>query len=218
MPNEEQEEFESCLCESCHQDLNLPNTRTIFFHPISFLIIGSILLALFWCAKADFFDTPTEVQEARESYFAVKQQFYSDHLSWSAEWANTKRKIQECLAKEESQELSSLLDTITPQLLLAFLTDELGIDEARLDAVSVMPKQCGSTFTVMVSKPEPTVWPFTAMLTLEIECQIARSRVTLVCTRLRRGAQELSPKLTWAYFGSDLEPLKRFQSISITTP
>jgi hypothetical protein len=198
--------------------LALPTTRFTLFRPLWIFVVSVALVALFWCSTADFFDTPTDVYRARQSYFSSKKHFFNDQSAWSSEWITMKRSIKNSLENGREHEIPLLLESVTPQLILAFLNDEIGVDEARLNAISIMPKRCGSTFMVMVSKPEPTIWPFSAMLTLEIECHISLKGVSLVCTRLRRGSQELSPNLTWAYFGSDLELLKRFSAITIKTP
>ena len=94
---------------------------------------------------------------------------------------------------------------ITPEMVLSYAVDVLDVPLSAFEGTSVFPKISGSSFVVLFSKQENSLWPLPVIVSLEVEVRFEQQGAMLIFRRLRRGMQELAPTHASMYFGSDLE-------------
>jgi len=160
-----------------------------------------------WADYSHLICVPTDIRKERNEFFRARKEFSRNRAHWKEKSHTIELKIQQALSSHNIHELSPLSKEITPHILLALIEQE-GIKPKKSKKLSITSKVSGSSFIVVLSKPDTTAWPFSSILSLEIELKLSPEQANIAFTRLRKGAQELNPGLIWAYFGSDIDLLK----------
>lgn len=183
-----------------------------------FLLLSTILSVLvLWVATSDLFDVPRDVRKDRQLFFIARKQYLDNPHYWYSQYLQLEHSLKQAVQENREQEIPTIIQQITPQSLIAFLVNHSKIKAEGLKSFAVLPKISGSYFVIMASKPEPDIWPFKVMLSIELQVSLSSDGMSVVVSRLRRGSQELSPTLSWAYFGPELEHLKQLPFAKLRT-
>ena len=176
----------------------------------SFFIFCSILIIAFiyTISTSDLFQVPKDTQQAYLSFQKAKQQYENNPLYWDLKQRNLIDEIQQDTKTAGGRHLALLLQDSTGEMVISFLTKELGLPIERLDLVAFNMKASSTNLSFLISKIDQGWWPLKIILSLEIEVTLENGNINLLFSRLRRGSQDLATGLTWAYFGSDLEWLR----------
>ena len=181
-------------------------------------VVGTLIaMGLVWISSSSLFDIPSDVRKDRAIYALARQQFVDDPHYWYCQWAQHEYTIRQMLKEGRDQDIPTILMQITPQAFMAFLVNHANARIEHLKTVATVPKVSGSSFMISISKPEPRSWPFTIMLSLELQVNFEPDGPSLKVTRLRKGSQELLPSLGWLYFSVELERLKALSKRDIST-
>lgn len=183
-----------------------------------FLLLSTVLtLLILWMATSELFDIPRDVRKDRQIYSIARKQYLDNPHYWYSQYLQLDNAIRNAIKESREQDLPTILQQATPQTIIALLVNHIELKPERLKTFAIIPKISGSTFVLAASKPEPNIWPFKVMLSMELYITITSRGSSIVVTRLRRGSQELSPSLSWAYFGAELERLKELPLVTIRT-
>ncbi|MDB6081343.1 MAG: hypothetical protein JWO53_615, partial [Chlamydiia bacterium] len=181
-----------------------------------FLFTGCCLGIIFhWLLTSEIFDPPTDVIVSRNEFFLAKDRYEKNQPYWDAKYAHFISAVRKEISKNESTEVLLEIQQVSSEILLAFLIKELNVRLDRLNQLCIYPKGENSSFSLIISKYEQGIWPLKILLSLEIEIKVKDGHFSLEFTRLRRGSQDISLGLSWAYFGPELDPLKRFDLFSL---
>jgi hypothetical protein len=172
-------------------------------------LIALVLSVGVWLYTCDIFEVPSDVLEGRKQFSKAYREFCERPSYWREEWLHLDRSIRKCIEESRDHDITSLLHRFSPQVIVAYTVNELGLTKSRLKSLAIVPKVSGSSLLFVLSKQEPDVWLLPVVLSLEIEVNISSNGVHFVLLRLRRGSRELTPSLAWAYFGADIELLKK---------
>ncbi len=178
--------------------------RSFFLFCIS---LGIIIL--YTVSTSDMFNIPKETKQSYVEFKMAMQRYDANPLYWDLKQRNLVDEIKVDITKTGGKNAPLILQDASPEMLISFLTKELKFPYERLSSIAVTPKPSHSSLQLLVSKLDQGVWPFEIILTLEIEFSLVHGKPQLLFTRLRRGKEDLATGLTWAYFGSDLEWLRR---------
>ena len=189
----------------------------IRWQSVLFVLGTLIAMGLVWASSSSWFDIPEDVQKDRAIYALARQQYIDDPHYWYCQWAQVDYTIRQMLSQGREQDLPMTLMQITPQTFMAFLVNRGNAKIEHLQDVATVPRLSGSSFMISISKPEPNAWPFTIMLSVEINMMFESKGPVLKVTRLRKGSQELPPSLAWLYFNVELERLKSLSKEAIST-
>jgi len=188
----------------------------VFRWKLLLILLGAIGVSfVIWGMTSDLFAIPQDVQQSRRVFAQAQRDFLKNPGYWRLQWAQVVQGIQDALRENKNVEIPQVVKKVTPQSFIAFLVYSLGVKEDRLRHFCCVPKISGSSFRIVASKAEQEIWPWHVILSLEAEVKISTDGVHIILHRLRKGSQELSPSLTWAYFGADLELLQRFPTVSV---
>ncbi len=102
------------------------------------------------------------------------------------------------------------------EVLLAFMVNSLGFMPDKLESFTILPRDNATTFSILISKYEARAWPLSILLSLQMDVRLKGDTFITNFTRLRRGSQDLSLGLAWAYFGSEIEKLKKLETLPET--
>lgn len=183
-----------------------------------FLLLSTVLsILILWVATSDLFDVPRDVRKDRQIYSIARQQYLDNPHYWYSQYLQLEHSLKRAIQDNREQDIPDILQEITPQSLIAFLVNHSKLKIEGLKSFAVIPKISGSSFVIMASKPESDIWPFKVMLSIEFQVTFSTDGTSIVVSRLRRGSQELSPGLSWAYFGPELEHLKTIPFAHIRT-
>ncbi len=175
-----------------------------------FLLLSFVLSVLvLWIATADLFDVPRDVRKDRQMYAIARRQYLDNPHYWYSQYLQLEHALKRAVHENREHEVPTILQQITPQALIALLANHSKMNVEGLKSFAIIPKISGSSFVIDASKPEPDIWPFKVMLSIELQVSFSQEGASVLVSRLRRGSQELSPALSWAYFGAELENLKR---------
>ena len=221
-PLEEQSETihseEKIDCSSAPSTNRTANCLSLVRWKTLFLLLCTVLAMLIvWISTSNLFDVPRDVRKDRQLYSIARRQYIDNPHYWYTQWQQFDLLLKKAIKQNREQEIPSILQQITPQVLIAFLVNQTNCKIEQLKTTAIIPKISGSSFIIAVSKPEPNIWPFKVMLSIEIKTSLDPEAPSLTVSRLRRGSQELHPGLSWAYFGPEFERLKTISSISTPT-
>lgn len=188
-------------------DLQPRRSQSKNFFIIFIICIG---IVCHWLMSSELFDIPEEVQQTRLEFAKAKEKYILRAPYWDAKLRHFKDIALEELALGE-QAFLDLVQEAPGELFVSFLLRNLHLSLDRLEETTAFPRQ-GSTFSVVVSKPEAGIWPLKIMLSIEIEIKYSAEKFSLAISRLRRGSQDIALNLAWAYFGPELETLRAFES------
>jgi len=174
-------------------------------------IIGFTLFCLVaaWFSHIDLFSVPKDVQQSRELYFTVRDELGKDPIYWRDQRYSLEKKLGKALFEKNNFEITEAIRSITPHTLIDFLSEQ----ETKSSSLTITSKLSGTSLVLVATKPERLFWPFSTMLSLEIEVRFTPEGISPTFIRLRRGSQEFSPTLAWSYFGTELEMLKKSSNL-----
>ena len=176
-----------------------------FWHAVTlFVSLGALSLAA-WVSYAPFLDTPRDVAHTRKLFIGVKNSFCNNPHYWHSKRSQVERRILKDVQERNGESIPFLVRDITPEMLLSYAVDTLHMPLSTFDSVALYPKISGSSFIILISKLENSLWPLSVIVSLEIEVRIESQGAKILFRRLRRGTQELSTTQASMYFGSDLE-------------
>lgn len=177
--------------------------------------ISLAIIILYTVSTTDMFTIPRETTECYQEFKMAKQRYDANPLYWDLKQRNLVDEIKVDIGKTGGKNAPLLLQDASPEMFISFLTKELKLPADRLNSIAITPKPSHSSLQLLVSKLDQGVWPFEIILTLEIELTLQGGKPHLLFTRLRRGKEDLATGLTWAYFGSDLEWLRKLGCASM---
>jgi hypothetical protein len=183
--------------------------KTIFF------FVGISLGIIFhWFSTSELFSVPEDVAIARSMFFKAKESYFLNNIYWDAKQRHFSEKLsQELLSGNDREVLRQIQDT-PGEIFISFLLKRLHLGFERLERCAIFPREDSSNCTVIISKPENSIWPLTIMLALELEVKVHAERFSLSVSRLRRGSQDIALGLAWTYFGPELESIRQLESTS----
>jgi hypothetical protein len=177
-------------------------------------IIGFSIFCLVaaWFSHADLFSIPKDVKQSRELYFTARDELGKDPIYWRDQRYSLEKRLGKALFEKNGLEMTKAIQSITPHALIDFLSEQ----ETKSSSLAITPKFSGSSLVLVATKPERLFWPFSTMLSLEIEVRFTSEGILPTFIRLRRGSQEFSPTLAWSYFGPELEMLKKSSNLLLS--
>lgn len=169
-----------------------------------FVALGALSLAA-WVSCSPFLDTPHDVAHTRKLFIGAKNSFCHNPHYWHAKRRQMENRILNELQERNGEAIPGLVREITPEMLLSYAVDALEVPLGTFDSVTIFPKISGSSFIILISKQENSLWPLAVIVSLEIEVRIEPQGAMIIFRRLRRGVQELATTQASMYFGADLE-------------
>lgn len=180
----------------------------ILFVGISFGII------FHWFFTSELFNVPEDVAISRSKFFKAKESYFQNSTYWDAKQKHFSEKLSEDLARRNDIDALSQIQEIPGEIFISLLLKKLHLAEERLEKTAVFAREDSSSCTLIISKPENSIWPLSIMLALELEVKVHAERFSLSVSRLRRGSQDIALGLAWTYFGPELESIRSFESTS----
>ncbi len=188
-----------------------------FFQWKSFFLFCTFLsvAVVYALSTSDIFTVPKEVQESYAHFKVSMQRYESNPLYWDLKQRNLVDEVKRDIDKTGGRHADIILQDATGEMIISYLTKELHFPLERLKTIAITPKATSSSLSFVISKIDHGVWPLEIILSLEVEMTINNGKVHLLFARLRRGSQDLATGLTWAYFGPNLEWLRRLNLASM---
>lgn len=181
-----------------------------------FLFSGCCLGIIFhWLFTSDIFDTPPDVAHSRTEFFLALDRYQKNQPYWDAKYSHFMNAVRDELAKNDDKACLTQFKDASIEVLISFLIKEFDANIERLDRLCIYPKENLSSLHLILSKYEQGIWPLKILLSLELEIKVQDAHFTIDVTRLRRGSRDISSGLSWAYFGTEIEPLKRLDLFSL---
>lgn len=188
-------------------ELTPPSVQGKIFFSI-FLVCCA--LVFHWFATSELFEVPEDVVFTRSEFTKAKESYTSNASYWDAKLVHFKEMMNHELQYGEHAFLELMQET-PGEIFVSFLLQHLNMPLERLEHITAFPRK-GSSFSVVVSKPEGGTWPLKIMLSMEIEIKYTAEKFSLAISRLRRGSQDIALSFAWAYFGPELESLRSFET------
>ena len=180
-----------------------------------FLIVGiTIGLVFHWFSTSELFTVPQDVATSRENFFTAKENYFQNSAYWDAKQKHFVEKLQEIMSTNADFAVLKEIKQTPGEIFISYMLKNLHINPERLEKSAVFTKDDSSGCSIIISKPEKTIWPLRIMLSLEIEVKIQRERFSLTVSRLRKGSQDIALGLAWTYFGPELESIRQVASTS----
>jgi hypothetical protein len=180
--------------------------RNFFVISFSFLIISFFVIF-------NFFVTPKEIQKIHKIHKLAVHEVLAHPTYWYTKWESTRNLLQESLDQNTLQNIPEILQDISLPMFIAFIHKDLKVPLNQLEAVSLSLKtSCTPPVILLTKEDHSSMWPFQSFISLELSVAITKDHISFSFSRLKKDSQELSTSLSWAYFGSELEPVKRFLS------
>ena len=195
--------------------LNLPffQWRTFFL-----FLTCCVGITLHWMMTSEIFKVPHDVSHSRKKFFIAKEHYEKNREYWDAKQIHFINTLRKEMAQDGDKTVWHLLDQVSSEILISFLLRELEANPKFMGQLAIASKKgSASSFKVILSKYEQGIWPLKIMLSLEMEFKIQSDHFAIEFTRLRKGAQDMSIGLCWAYFGPELEPLKKVELFDLPT-
>lgn len=187
--------------------LPLIKWRTIF------LFLGiSLGLIFHWFSTSEQFLVPEDIATSRDNFFKAKESYFQNSIYWDAKQKHFTEKLIYEMALRNDIEVAHQIQEIPGEIFISFLLKKLHLGLDRLEKTAVFPRDDRSNCSLIISKPESSIWPFSIMLALEVEVKVHAERFSLSVTRLRRGTQDIALSLAWTYFGRELESIRQLES------
>ncbi len=180
-----------------------------------FIIFGvSLGLLLHWFTTSELFSVPQDVLTSRNSFFKAKESYFQNSTYWDAKQRYFTEKLSQELTNGNPIEVLRQLEEIPGEIFISFMLKKLHLGLDRLEKTAVFARQDSQSCSLIISKPENSIWPLNIMLALEVEVKVHADRFSLAVTRLRRGTQDIALSLAWTYFGPELESIRQFEATS----
>ncbi len=183
-----------------------------------FFLTCCIGITLHWMMTSEIFKVPHDVSHSRKKFFTAKEHYEKNREYWDAKQVHFVNTVRKEIAQDGDKTVWHLLEQVSSEILLSFLIRELEIHPKFMGQLAIASKKgSASSFKVILSKYEQGIWPLKIMLSLEMEFKIQSDHFAIEFTRLRKGAQDMSIGLCWAYFGPELAPLKKVELFDLPT-
>jgi len=180
-----------------------------------FLFVGISLGIIFhWFSTSELFSVPDDVATSRSLFFKAKESYLQNSTYWDAKQRHFSEKLSHELSSGNDVEVLRQIQDIPGEIFISFLLKRLHLGFERLERSAIFPREESSNCSVILSKPENSIWPLTIMLALELEVKVHAERFSLGVSRLRRGSQDIALGLAWTYFGPELESIRQLESTS----
>ncbi|MBS0635010.1 MAG: hypothetical protein JSR37_06075 [Verrucomicrobia bacterium] len=180
-----------------------------------FLIFGlSIGLIAHWFSTSELFNIPDDVARSRASFFTAKESYFQNSTYWDAKQKHFTERLSDELSLRNDQEVQRLIQEMPGEIFISYMIKKLHLGQERLEKTAVFARDDTSNCTLIISKPETSIWPLSIMLALEVEVKVEKERFSLTVSRLRRGTQDIALGLSWTYFGRELESIRQLESSS----
>ena len=205
-----------------HENIFSRTLKQLDFKKLSIVLVISLLFLIHWAITSELFQAPPDVQESRMLFLAAKEHYESKRHYWDTKLLNFHQSLQREEKYLDDYELLHKIQEATPEIWIAYLINNVGLDIERLNNVTIFLKKSNvneftlPSLSLVISKYEHSIWPFQILLSLELEISLHAHLINAEIVRLRRGAQDLALGLAWAYFGTELEPLKKVQLIHVS--
>lgn len=171
-----------------------------------------LTLALHWFSTSELFEIPQDVQATREKFVQAKDSYLANSNYWDA-------KLNQCIQilnnelMLDDHHFFQRIQEMPPEIFISFLLTKLGVTPTSLDRTAIYPRN-DSSFSIIASKQESGLWPLKIMLSMELEITHTLDKFSVAISRLRRGSQDITLGLAWAYFGAELQSLRSFETES----
>jgi hypothetical protein len=176
--------------------------------------IFSFALIFHWFSTSELFTIPEDVKISRSNFYKAKERYLQNTSYWDAKQKHFTEKLSEALSCGNEFEVKQLIQDIPGEVFVSFLLKKLHLGLDRIEKTAVFSRDPQASSSLIISKPETSVWPFSIMLALEVEIKAQKERFSLAVTRLRRGTQDIALSLAWTYFGPELESIRQLESTS----
>jgi len=181
-------------------------------------LICCVGITLHWMMTSEIFKVPHDVSHSRKKFFTAKEHYEKNRDYWDAKQIHFTNTVRKEMTQDGDKTVWHQLDQVSSEILISFLIRELHVHPKFMGQLAIASKKgSASSFKVILSKYEQGIWPLKIMLSLEMEFKIQSDHFAIEFTRLRKGAQDMSIGLCWAYFGPELEPLKKVELFNLPT-
>lgn len=179
------------------------------------LFLGvSFGLLFHWFSTSEVFGVPGDIAESRAKFFKAKESYFQNSTYWDAKQKHFTEKLIYQLSIRNDIEVLRQIQEIPGEIFISFMLKKLHLGLDRLEKTAVFARDDTSKCSLIISKPETSIWPFSIMLALEVEVKVHAERFSLSVSRLRRGTQDIALSLAWAYFGPELESIRQLEATS----
>ena len=179
------------------------------------LFLGISLGLLFhWFATSELFSVPKDVAATRCEFFKAKESYFQNSTYWDAKQKHFTEKLSDQLSLRNDIDALKQIQEIPGEIFISFMLKKLHLGFERLEKTAIFARDDTSNCSLIISKPETSIWPFSIMLALEVEVKVHAERFSLTVTRLRRGTQDIALSLAWTYFGPELESIRQLEATS----
>ncbi len=174
----------------------------------------SVSLIFHWFSTSELFSIPPDVASARMKFFNAKESYFQNCTYWDAKQNHFSERLSNQLSVGNDIEALKLIQEIPGEVFISFLIKKLHLSLDRIEKTAIFSRDNTSGCSLIISKPETSIWPFSIMLALEVNLKVHAERFSLSVSRLRRGTQDIALGLAWTYFGPELESIRQLESTS----
>ncbi len=180
----------------------------------SFLLFMTISMGLLfhWFSTSELFSVPEDVAISRFKFSKAKESYFQNSTYWDAKQRHFTERLSDELSVHNDTEVLREIQEMPGEIFISFLLKKLRLGLSTLEKTAVFSRDDTSGCSLIISKPENSIWPFGIMLALEVEVKVQKERFSLGVTRLRRGTQDIALGLAWTYFGPELESIRQLES------
>jgi hypothetical protein len=208
-PEEASEKTEEPLPEATQK-----SALSIFQWKSFLLFLAAFCLVLcHWLTTSDLFEIPEDVSSSRTLYAKAKERYLANASYWNAKQQQLIQGLTGSLKEGITQPVLEQLQETPGEILISLFLQKMTSLEGLGDGhVTIFRKENVSkenpSYSLVITKPEPGIWPLNIMLSLELDVKIQAQKLLLQISRCRRGSQDLALGLSWAYFGPELEAIR----------
>ncbi len=172
------------------------------------LVVGAVLYA--WLATQDLLRSPPEALSSRIRFRDAYTRYMSRQDYWDAKYYQLIQVMKNQPPISTKEEITNLIQSISPEMLIAFTVNWLGVPAGHLHHFTLFPRDEPASCNFVLTKYEQCVWPLSTLLSLEVSITVRSGKFAIELQRLRRGLDEVALGLAWAYFGSELKYVRNF--------
>lgn len=180
-----------------------------------FTYVGLLLLiGVPWILMVDLFQEPEDVLESRKHFDQLRAKYEASKDKWDFQKDQILKAMKEHRQEEDIGKKRLIFEAIPLEILMSFLMEDLNFSATKYQGATVFPAASLNNPTMILSKYESYLGPFSIVLSLEIELFMDGEQIMAKLRRLRRGSRDVSPSLSWVYFGAELQALRAFETFS----
>jgi hypothetical protein len=179
------------------------------------LFLGvSFGLIFHWFSTSELFSIPQDVIDSRSNFYKAKESYLQNSTYWDAKQRHFTEKLSDELTCGNELEVLRQIQEMPGEIFISFMLRKLHLGLDRLEKTAVFSRDDTAGCSLIISKPETSIWPFSIMLALEVDIKVQKERFSLAVSRLRRGTQDIALGLAWTYFGPELESIRQLEATS----